>query len=393
MRLRPGLLRVHLVAALVIGLLLAVICLSGSVAVLVHDLDRWRFGQQGGAMPSADALVAAARTSHPEGVVTYIVTPAATGGGAEVWVTLPDERNHILYADAQGTLVASNADSTVTKTMHWIAELHMTLFLGEVGGWLLGIAAFALLGFLITGVALWWQGWRRSWVALWRVRWGLGGFLRHYDLHRTLALWSLPVLLLVALTGAVFEFAWVRQALHFVLGGSQAELPAFARDDHAHVAWRDDPILPYDRLVAIAEGAAPGLTAAWIPGAPQRPAADSAHPHEVDPWTLYATYPGNLDVYAGGVLVHLDPWSGAVLGVDDTRGGSLGAWFTRNTFALHTGWFGVPDSAASWFGRILYILVGLVPSILLVTGVGIWLHRRRQADRVSRADSSSGMTP
>jgi hypothetical protein len=144
------------------------------------------------------------------------------------------------------------------------------------------------------------------------------------------------------------------------------------------------PPLPLDALARRAEALAPGL----------RVGAIGTHVHEADdPWYVQCTYSGNLDPVAGGVIAHLDPWNGATILVEDGRAGSAGKWVTHHYWALHAGWWGVPGSWWGWLLRAAYIAIGLAPTVLLATGIGIWLHRRRQAREVRRARTLLQPTP
>jgi len=190
----------------VLGLLLAVICLSGSLAVLRFDIDQMVHGrgaQDGGEPASWDRVIATAQAGDcplADDELDWIAAPRATGGAIELWYR-PDggDYQRRFLCPVRGTVLGDTRGHWRSASMAWIAELHRTLLLGAVGGWLLGIGAFALLGFVATGLYLWWPSLRRGWAAVGRIRWGTGSFLRHYDTHQVVAIWCVPVFLLAAL--------------------------------------------------------------------------------------------------------------------------------------------------------------------------------------------------
>ena len=98
-------------------------------------------------------------------------------------------------------------------------------------------------------------------------------------------------------------------------------------------------------------------------------------------------------VIAGGVVMLLDPWTGERLSTEDGRTGSLGKWVGMHYWSLHTGWWGAPGSLLGWVGRILYMIIGIAPTVLFITGLGIWLNRRKQARVVAARRDSEATIP
>jgi outer membrane receptor for ferric coprogen and ferric-rhodotorulic acid len=72
----------------------------------------------------------------------------------------------------------------------------------------------------------------------------------------------------------------------------------------------------------------------------------------------------------GGIVVELRPATGEIVHVHDSRTAGVGEWIETNTFGLHIGtWAGLP-------GRLAYLLLGLSPALLAVTGWRLWRRRR-----------------
>lgn len=388
-RLRPFILRLHLFLALGLGALLAVVCLSGSGAVFVEDIDQALYVEAeritAGRAPFAAAM-AAALTDHPGTEVEWITTAAATAGPDVLWMAVPgaDDYHPLerfqVYADpGTGALIGTNRNGTISAVVRFIAELHMTLFLDEVGGWLLGFAGLALLGFVASGLWLWWPGIRRLGTAF-TLRWAKGGFVRHYDLHKFVGLVAIPLFILIGVTGVMFEFGWMRYLVHFGLGGSTSELRSFLQPEaiRPRATPQERPPLTIDALAAAALAGHADLRISGI----------ATHTHAPDdPWWVQCTYDGSFDRTTGGVVMQLDPWTGDRLLVEDARTGSLGKWVGLHYWSLHTGWWGEPGSFLGWCGRILYLVIGIAPTVLLITGLGIWRHRRRQARQVAERRS------
>ena len=82
---------------------------------------------------------------------------------------------------------------------------------------------------------------------------------------------------------------------------------------------------------------------------------------------IYKKVPGDWEDFNS--YIKLDQFSGKVLYVQDSRRG-LGDRVLNSFTPLHYGTFG------GILTRILYVFVGLSPTILLITGV-MWWHRRK----------------
>jgi uncharacterized iron-regulated membrane protein len=394
---------VHFVLATVAGLLLSVVTVSGALVIFRTELD-WLYADTAGisadrAVP-VDATAKALTDRYPGARVQRLVTPAFTGAGDE-W-TLRDEKGTKEFTDdevwkafsdpATGRFLGDTRAASGSAFLAWMARFHHNLWLGAVGGILIGSAGLCLLGFIITGLWLWWPGVKKLGSGF-RLRWSKPGFIRTYDLHSWFGLVGLPIFLVLAVTGAMFEFTWMRAAVHYGLGGGEADRslalrmqpqrppnaekagdkPAAkagamatpaprASDGPASVAIQA-PTLTFDQAIAAAEAAIPGTgVLSLIPPRPGRPDAT---------WSVLLDYPWNVGSYSGALVqLNLDATPKLIL---DPRTMSPGGWVNGQIWGLHTGTWG-----GGW-SKTLYLIVGLLPPALLVSGFLLWWHRRRMA--------------
>lgn len=117
--------------------------------------------------------------------------------------------------------------------------------------------------------------------------------------------------------------------------------------------------------------AIPGTTAlSLIPARPGR--ADAT-------WSVLLDYPWNVGSNSGALVqLSLNATPKLIL---DQRTMSPGDWVNGQLWGLHTGTWG-----GAW-SKALYLIIGLLPPALLVTGFLLWWHRRRLA-RVARERGS-----
>jgi uncharacterized iron-regulated membrane protein len=106
------------------------------------------------------------------------------------------------YADQTGAIVA-RWDTKWQRPEIWLFDLHHHLLTGDQGETVAGIAALCGLGFVITGLILWWPLRRSFEWRLWPRRFARFQILRH---HRDLGAVMSPLLALLLFTGAVMVF-------------------------------------------------------------------------------------------------------------------------------------------------------------------------------------------
>lgn len=195
-----------------IGLLLAVLGVSG--ALLVHK-DAWvgvpgaRDAQVQDTAALADAVER--MMADPEGRPRSIVFASRSFGLDRL--TYEGEKG--AYADQTGEVVA-RWNSQWERPEIWLFDLHHHLFSGDTGEMVAGVAGLVGLGFVVTGLILWWPLRRSYEFRLWPTKASRFPILRH---HRDWGVVMAPVLALSLVTGSVMVF---RPVANLVLGPGAA---------------------------------------------------------------------------------------------------------------------------------------------------------------------------
>lgn len=361
MTLRQIALKVHLWSSLALSLVIVVACVTGSALVYRHDIDQ--------------AL-------NPS---LYRTTPGDVGWDA-IWRTVATR-----YSLAQGALIRGPIDREVYQveigddllpfsvhvdpgTGHilgarnpanslvgWLFLLHFNLFGGEVGHWVIGVTGVAVVVITLTGVWLWWPTFRRLTFGF-RIRWARPFFVVNYDLHRVMGICSLPLVLVLSLTGAILVFYEVggRMVHGLFLTTPEAAAPTALID----LPRSDGVALPLtlNETASLAMRLAPEAVASsmYIPQAP------------TDPVKVWLRTPGDTRPNVGSWHAQISRSTGTVVSAMVPRNTTWPAHVEESwIIALHFGSFGGEPV------RVLYALAGLVPVFLLVTGTIYWLLRRR----------------
>lgn len=333
------------------GLLLFVICWSGTVAVFSHEID-WllnpalRVEARTGAAPRWEETLAAAERAVPGYRITHVKLPEQAGDAAE-----------LIGRSAEGTMVRVYADpatARVTGTtsyfnvQRFFRSFHMNLFYntGPWGYYVVCIFALPLLASAVTALFFYRRWWQRWWV----LKWNRGPAVFWSDLHKTGGLWSLWFVLAMGVTGL-----W-----YFVeMTGVDFDYPPEPRFEQP-AAGR---ALPLDTLLQRARTAWPALELrnVYLPG---------------NFWgeTL------RVEGHAGDVLVReranklfIDPRTGAVQARQRAADLPPAARWVDMADPLHFGNFG------GWPVKLLWVLFGLLLSGLVL--MGAYLHVERQRRR------------
>ena len=253
--------------------------------------------------------------------------------------------------------------------MPFIYELHWTLAGGNIGQWILGVVALlwtldCFVAYYLTLPTSIFAFWRR-WKTAWSIKRGAGGYRLNLDLHRASGLWLWPILFIFAWSSVMMNirpvYEWVMQRVfdyHPYREPSQHETAAPRLDWHAAQATGERLIA--EQAVTHGFTAGQPLSLAYLSNA-------NVYMYEVR---------GSRDLFerspkGGGTSVMFDGDTGALLELSQPTGEHSGNTIESWLYALHMARiFGLPY-------RIFVCALGWVVAMLSVTGVYLWLKKRR----------------
>jgi uncharacterized iron-regulated membrane protein len=351
----------HTWTGLVTGLVIAVVSLSGSVIVFRTEIPLASFSRsaRGPGVVGLDAMVKQIALTNPGAQVRRVRFPAAPGDPFVVQV-LSGGKQERLVCDASTGRVLGTLNTGFTD---WMIDLHRNLLAGKTGRKTVGGFGIVLFALAATGMSLWLIGARkwRAWVSV-RPQGSSRRF--HFELHRATGLWSYGLLTVVAFTGIGLSYPdTFRNALLHMTGGPAArKAPRVAESGGGTLRTLDE----YFRIGASA-----------IPdGVPTELRLPESNKASVD---LRLRLPGDLSL--SGNHVYLEPSTGKVLAVSREADLPLGPRIFSAFAPIHYGEFGgLPI-------KVLWGLLGLIPSLLFVTGLITWWRpNRRKTPLAERED-------
>jgi uncharacterized iron-regulated membrane protein len=348
---RPLAYRLHSLFGLKLSLLLAFVCLTGTIATVSHEIEWLIFPEVRSSAPQDPAswgsMWEAARQHRPDGWVRSIGPYDRSDVdyfAKDVGVRLPDGREISVLVDAGTGRVTGEQIGTPFHA--FMRGLHYYLFTpGDWGFYLVTSLGFVLLASLVTGLIVYKRFWRGLFK---RLRTTRGSRTLLGDLHRLAAVWALPFTALVAVT-SIWYFA-ERAGVAW-----ESQVPTTASP------LRQQPTgAQVDAWVKTASSAMPGLQVTGV----SLPWSDG------DPVVVQGEWRAWL-VRERTDAAYIDPVTGELLGLRIAHQLGAGERIVHTADPLHFGNF------AGLGGKLLWFAFGLMLTALAVSGAMI--HGKRVA--------------
>ena len=357
----------HTWSGLIIGWLLFVIFVGGTIACFDAELDRWtRPGvpAQVAADANLDAVMQRLEREDPSAHVWYLYTPhprypAIKAGG---WDVGREFTTHS-YDPHSGAKLPDSAGGEFFFTLHY--NLHA----GTIGMYLVGLAGMMMLVAIVTGVIIH----RRIFKDFFTFRPRAGGQRAWLDGHNITGVLGLPFHLMIAYTGvAIFVSSYMLAGVHLVY---KSDMEAFF-DELAPHPHREEMHKPIPQRAPLA----PML-------------ADARERLGGEPWLVSVEHPDDastvvsigLDHSRHVAWNHRTAYYDGVTGQFMAQGPKPGSAYHTYQFlgGLHMAQFG-----SGGLYRWLYFLLGLAGCAMLASGLQVWLEKREK--RVAKAGALSG---
>jgi len=365
---RKTILFIHLWIGLILGLYFTVIGITGSVLVFQDNLEWLQTPEIVSVEPPAPGMKLLPLSELLERVhhafpnaqgqdLANVTMPNKTGGAYRLSLdTKTPERMRQITVNPYTGQVMRNVIYAQTP-FGFIRNLHISLLLGAAGELANGYGAMCVMLLLLSGLWLWWPAALRQLRARMSVKTdrGKNRFIR--DLHHVLGIYSVLLLLIITLTGILFIFPKPVEKITDAIATSSSKpskvtAPAGAKR------------LPVDALLAIAQPV-------------NRNIAISSFNYPSKPDQPFSCYKRS---FAPGFFpytrIFINPYTGKILRVAEDSRGSLDQKIPRFLSMLHFGLWG------SFFIKIIYALVGLVPCGLFITGILMYLRKLRGFKRI-----------
>lgn len=368
--LKQAIRKLHLWLGLASGLVVFIVSITGAIFVFQEEIRKatepWLTVPVAAtpALPPS-RLQATMQRNHP--------------GLTSTWVMyMGPDRSAIVYGTQQvGGSYAAFVDPYTGRELHYkhletdfftiVQNIHMYLLLPvAVGEWVVGIGVLIFVVMLITGMVLWWpkrkKDRHRSFTIKWKGRWRRV----NYDLHNVLGFYTASIALIIALTGLVMSFEWVRDSV-YLAANTGSDFPEEKTPPRVTARPKSTPGQPLiDQFYAQMRRDSPTAEMLYVasPTAPDQPAYAIAYRTSL----LYS----HRDEY------YFHPTTGQLLKTIPHAGKSRGQKLIDANYDIHTG------QVLGLGGKIVAFLVSLIAASLPVTGTLVWWGKRNKTQKVKQ---------
>lgn len=199
----------HSWLGVITGLMLFLICWSGTMAVLSYEID-WLLDARLRVEPQPERaswgeLLASVKSVYPEATRISLHAPPYVRAAAHADIEISGERQRRVYLDPYSAQVRGG--TTLFNVQRFFRNLHMCLFdvSNQYGGyWFVGAFGFSLLASSLAPLIFY----RRWWRGGFTLKTGRGARIFWSDAHKLSGLWALLFALLIALTSIWYLLEW-----------------------------------------------------------------------------------------------------------------------------------------------------------------------------------------
>ena len=371
--LRPTLLWLHRWAGIVTGLVVVIVCVTGTILAFEDEYRIWQNpqryqGSTAGWPQDPSVLLDQALVGEEGYRATSLSLYPGTEAPASVGLRGDDLPSKTVYLHGDGTVIERVESSR--DLMSWTMRVHRGFVGGDFGRAVVGISTIVFLLILITAVPLWWPKTRARLRQSVSVKWNNANWTRRiYDLHVSLGFWSLALLFVIGITGLPFGYRWAGNALYVLTASppaptapSSSSAPPLSDGEEA-----EQGAVQAADLNRILNGLRSEV------GLPRRVAVSL--PSQADGAIRIRVYPADAAHESVSDAYYFDRYDGALLDVHPHAELPTGAKLRRAVFPAHVGNFwGLPS-------KIIWGFASLLGATFPVTGCLMWYRRRRRTLR------------
>lgn len=355
----------HLWLGLSSGLIVFIVALTGSILVFEDEIDAfvnpefYQVSTIGTKKLPVDVYVNAIQKKYKiiqlDRIQTY-EDPQRTVivSGADA-----DKNDQIFSVDPYtGKVLASIPEKS--RFFSVVLDLHRHLILGEAGKFITGCSCLIFAFMLISGLILWWPKKIKNIKQRLTVKWSASFKRVNWDFHSNFGFYSFLFLLIISLTGLTWSFKWFESSIYLLADGTTKK-PSSKVENPTKVDPKLDKTYFYQNIFSKTDSIYKykGDTQIRIP-------SDTINSIMVIKLNLEKSIP-NISSMA-----YFDKYTGELLKIKPYESFSRGDKVRRLIYPIHTGSiYGYPT-------KVLAFLVCLFAATLPVTGLIIWLGRKKK---------------
>ncbi|UXP33866.1 PepSY domain-containing protein [Reichenbachiella agarivorans] len=361
---------IHLWLGIGAGLILFVVCLTGTIYTFYHEIEETLHADiykvdvpLGASTLPLNELITQVESSVKEGKATAISIPADLQETYTVSVQKEGERRGTSYLINPYTgAVMGNSKTASSEFFMIVFRLHRWLMLDtEIGRPIVGWATVIFTLLTITGLVIWIPQKVKSWKQGLKIKWSANWKRINHDLHNALGFYAAFILLIMSLTGLYWSFDWYRDGLYATFGVERPQRGPKGDDKN-----KEEKIIQISTLkledylnVANTELNYAGDTRISLPS-------------DDKPTISIAKSKVGFFAVSGRDELTLDKMTGEVKKKELFADEPLNHKIMHSIRSIHTG------EIFGTFSKIIYFISCLIATSLPVTGTIIWINKLKK---------------
>lgn len=360
---------IHLWLGIGSGIILFIICLTGTVLTFEKEIKDI-FSEEATVSPKAKklAIEELSKILSSEGEVMRVSINPRVEKPYEfsVKTNKEDRRGTLFFVNQYTGEYSKQIKTSLDGFFMTMFKMHRWLLLDiSIGRPIVGISTIIFFILSISGIVLWfpkkqlkklkWKHLKPGFKIAWRAKWKR----INHDLHVTLGFYSAIFLIIMSLTGLFWSFEWYKDAGSAVLGtevfGGRGGGPRINSN-----ADLDSVKVDFEAILKIVECELPfeGTILLQIP-ADEKEIFSVRKYHDQD---FLQTATDELKIDRDGTIISKELFSEKPFNVQ----------LASSIKAIHLG------SIFGWFSKTIYFISCMIATSLPVTGVIIWLNKLKK---------------
>lgn len=394
---------IHLWLGLISGIIVFIICISGTIYVYNTEIREISLSEYYFVKPQGDKVsisdIVSSVQSQFEADIKGVLIPASEKRAMAVMYDFTDIGNstqipakktnkrrpsfkRMMIDPYTGQFLGeiSSVENGATRFMQKMFSLHRWLLLNEIekpvingienrklGSWVTGWATILFTLGVISGIVIWFPKKIRSWKNGLKIKWSANWKRLNHDLHNTLGFYTCIILFVMGITGPFWSFEAYREKWQKTWGTyvlPKGEAPA-----------KSTSILPKETSVRMDITQIVNITQRELP---YRGDLQITFPSDSTGVITVQKSKVGFFAPAAGDKLEMDQYSGRIIEKDIFADKPISERIGRSIKALHIG------SVYGQFTKLLYFISCLVTTSLPVTGILIWLNKRKKRKKPKR---------
>lgn len=216
----------HLWLGLASGLVLLIVCLTGSLLTFEDELEPVIYRKVNiVAVPSTnviplDSLTHIAENAYPGIKLSRVVVSAERDRSVEFRLGRKGKGKGLkeIFVNPYTGEVTYKGNYG-SRFFQLVIDIHRYLLLGKTGKVITGISCAICFFLLISGIVIWWPANKKAIKQRFKIKWDASGKRLTWDLHAVSGFYISIFLVFITLTGLIWSYDWVEDLLFQLADG------------------------------------------------------------------------------------------------------------------------------------------------------------------------------